>query len=300
MPQFDAFSLSVPATSANLGPGFDSVGLALGLRIRAQAAPARRFALDFVDGPNAPTHDAYRDAIVSAMHRVAPELPRARIVVDNAIPLGKGLGSSAAAAVLGIAIAARANGIAMTRNEIARHVCALEGHPDNALPAVFGGAVIAASGDARSFVRVHTMRALRAVLVVPDCALSTERARALLPERYDRCDVVFTAQRAALLGAALASGEWGALREAMRDRVHQPYRAAHIPGLTQALDIRSRSLLGVALSGAGPSVIAMLRRGAAWEGIAARIAACFEAAGVAVQTLPLALGARGLAFGRGA
>ena len=300
MPRFDAFSLSVPATSANLGPGFDAVGLALGLRVRAQAAPARRFTLDFVAGPNAPTHDGYRDAMLAAMLRVSPELPRARIIVNNAIPLGKGLGSSAAAAVLGIAIAARAAGIELSRNDIAQHVCAIEGHPDNALPAVFGGAVIAASGDARSFVRVRTMGALRAVLLVPDCALSTEQARALLPERYDRCDVVFTAQRAALLGAALASGEWGALREAMRDRVHQPYRAPHIPGLAQALDIRSRSLLGVALSGAGPSVIAMLRRGAAWEGIAARIAGCFEAAGVAVQTLPLALGVRGLAYGPGA
>lgn len=148
MSRFEAFSLSVPATSANLGPGFDAVGLALGLRIRAQVNPARTFELTFAAGPNAPTHDAYHTAIIAAMRCIDPELPRARITIDNAIPLGKGLGSSAAAAVLGVAIAARAHGIALSRQTIAHHVCALEGHPDNALPAVFGGAVIAASSDA--------------------------------------------------------------------------------------------------------------------------------------------------------
>ena len=294
MPQCEPFSVSVPATSANLGPGFDAVGIALGVRIRAHVESARAFSVSF-KGAHAPTRGAYEALIVAAMRQIDSELPRVRISIDNAIPLGKGLGSSAAAYVLGAAIATKAHGLTVDRIAIARIACELEGHPDNALAAVFGGAVIAASGDARSFVRIRSVRGVCAELVVPNIDLSTEQARTLLPERYSRADVVFTAQRAALLGAALASGEWGALREAMRDRVHQPYRAPHIPGLAAALDVRSRNLLGVALSGAGPSVIALMRRAGDGRQISNSIASCFAKAGVEVERLSVGLGGRGLA-----
>jgi homoserine kinase len=293
MPRCEPFSVSVPATSANLGPGFDAVGIALGVRIRAHVESARAFSISF-KGLEAPTHDAYEELIVAAMRRIEPELPRVRIAVENNIPLGKGLGSSAAACVLGAAIAAKAHGLAVDRIGIARIACDLEGHPDNALAAVFGGAVIAASGDVNSYVRIRNVRGVCAELVIPNIDLSTKQARTLLPERYSRADVVFTAQRAALLGAALATGEWSALREAMRDRVHQPYRAPHIPGLAAALDIRSRNLLGVALSGAGPSVIALMRRTRDGAKIGDSIACCFSKAGIEVDRLSVGLGGRGL------
>jgi homoserine kinase len=298
VPRFERFSVAVPASSANLGPGFDAVGIALELRLRADVSPAQRFQLTFAEGAEAPSHDGFARRIEAAMRRLAPELPRARVRVDNRIPLGKGLGSSAAATVLGLAIAMRAGRGAIDRRELARLACELEGHPDNALPAVYGGAVICAGSDAADCLRVRAPHELRALVVVPDVDLSTERARAMLPERYDRCDVVFTAQRAAMLGAALASGSWRELGLAMHDRVHQPYRVPGIPGMQEALDLRDRGVIGSALSGAGPSLIALLRPRAVWERVAPLFEACFARAGIASHSLSLAPAARGVCVAR--
>jgi homoserine kinase len=230
--------------------------------------------------------------IIDAMHTVSSELPRVRVRLVNAIPLGKGLGSSAAASALGIVIAARAHGIELSRDDVAERVFDLEGHPDNALPAVYGGIVIATS--ARAHVKIAAPRDLHAIVVVPEFDLATERARALLPTQYEKADVVFNIQRAALLGAALASGSWDVLREAMSDRFHQPYRGAVVPGLAGALAVDSPDLIGIALSGAGPSVLALVHGRAAWRPIAARIAACFEAAGIASRSYRLPFASRGL------
>ena len=291
MPLRDRFVLSVPASSANLGPGFDCVGIALDLRARAMVEPAHRFALAF-SGPQQPTHIGFERMLLDAMHTVSSELPRVRVHIFNEIPLGKGLGSSAAASALGITIAARAHGIALSRDEIADRVCELEGHPDNALPAVYGGIAIAASS--RASIKLPAPRELRAIVVVPDFDLATERARALLPAHYDRADAVFNIQRAALLGAALASGRWSALRDAMRDRIHHPYREAVIPGLADALRVDAPGVLGIALSGAGPSVLALVHEKAPWRPIAAAMQAAFERAGITSRSYRLALAARGL------
>jgi homoserine kinase len=291
MPLRDRFAVSVPATSANLGPGFDCVGIALDLRARAMVEPAHRFSLEF-SGPQQPTHGGFEGMLLDAMHTVSSELPRVRVHIFNEIPLGKGLGSSAAASALGVSIAARAHGLELSRDDIAERVGALEGHPDNALPAVYGGIVIATS--ARNHVKIAAPRDLHAIVVVPEFDLATEKARALLPTRYDKADVVFNIQRAALLGAALASGNWNVLREAMNDRFHQPQRAAVIPGLAEALRVDSPDLIGIALSGAGPSVLALVQSRVAWRPIAARIAAAFEAAGIASRSYRLPFAARGL------
>jgi homoserine kinase len=292
---FEPFSRSVPATSANLGPGFDSVGISLGLRLHADVESAEAFELRFAPGRHAPTHAGLGDGIVAAMERVSPSLPKARVTVTNNIPLGKGLGSSAAAAVLGIAVAARAHGIPLPKHDVARLASLIEGHPDNALPAVFGGAVIASSHERFAYVRVPLHRELRALIVVPDVDLATASSRALLPDSYLRADVVFTAQRAALLGAALASGSWNELRAAMCDRLHQPFRAPHIPGMSDALALESRHVLGIAISGAGPSVIALMRAEAPWRKAAGKLEECFTRAGVASHTLRLRIGGRGVA-----
>jgi homoserine kinase len=288
------FSVSVPATSANLGPGFDAVGVALSLRIRADVEPSQRFELVFAPGAETPSHGGFAATIWRAMARIDSTLPRVRVRIDNRIPLGKGLGSSAAASVLGLAIAARAHRNALARGEIARLACELEGHHDNALPAVFGSVVIAARSDAHAYVRLPRAPDLRALVIVPDVVLDTAQARALLPDRYDRADAVFTAQHSALLGAALASGTWKALGAAMSDRLHQPYRAARIPGMAQALALRDRTLIGSALSGAGPSLIALLPPHAAWQRLAARLEECFARAGVATRALPLGFSSHGL------
>jgi homoserine kinase len=298
LPRCEAFRVSVPATSANLGPGFDAVGIALGLRLRADVEPARRFALIFDEGGEAPSHDGLARAIEDAMRSIDPELPRARIRVHNDIPLGKGLGSSAAATVAGLAIASRIRNGAVDLRAIARAACRIEGHPDNALPAVYGGAVICASNDGDDYLRVRAPRELCALVIVPDVNLATSVSRAMLPDRYDRCDVVFTAQRAAMLGAALASGSWRELGLAMHDRVHQPYRAPGIPGMEEALALSVRGVIGSALSGAGPSLIALLHPRAVWNRIAPLFEACFTRAGISSRSLVLTPAVRGISFAK--
>jgi homoserine kinase len=292
MPPCKPFAVSVPASSANLGPGFDAVGIALDLRLSARVRPASRIRLTF-GGNEAPSHDGYEAVLLRAMQRVDPELPNVAMHVDNPIPLGKGLGSSAAASVLGLIVALRARGRRVDREYVAREASALEGHPDNALAAVYGGAIVAASACPSECVRLGAPAGLSAIVVVPEIELSTESARAILPERYDRGDVVFTAQRASLLGAALGSGSWRALRAAMRDRLHQPYRAQCVPGLEGALRVEGRDLIGIALSGAGPSVLAIVRSGNGAGRLGSQIEAQFKRAGVPARTYRLAFAARG-------
>src|SRR5579871_1426038 len=129
----DAFSVAVPASSANLGPGFDALAVALELRMRAHVSPGEAFSIGFDASLEKPTHDGLRRAIIRAIHAVCDDLPPVRIEIQNDIPLGKGLGSSAAAAVLGIAIGLRSRGRALHGRSIAKIACALEGHPENAL-----------------------------------------------------------------------------------------------------------------------------------------------------------------------
>jgi homoserine kinase len=292
MPRCKPFAVSVPASSANLGPGFDAVGIALDLRLSARVRPARAFSLQ-IRGAQAPSHDGFAGVILEAMRRVRPELPLVAVEVENPIPLGKGLGSSAAASVLGLIVAMRAHGLKVDRSALAREATAIEGHPDNALAAVYGGAVVAASADASECVRLAAPAGMHAIVVVPEIDLSTKAARALLPEQYERVDVVFTAQRASLLGAALGSGSWKALRAAMRDRMHQPYRAQCVPGLAGALGVDHRDLVGIALSGAGPSVLAIVRSGNGARALGTQIEGHFRDAGVGARSYELEFAARG-------
>lgn len=288
----DRYCISVPASSANLGPGFDAVAVALALRMRATIEPAPRFVLSFSEDGRPPSHDGLASLILRAMRQVRPELPALRMHVQNDIPLGKGLGSSAAAIVLAVAVALRAAGKRAGAREAGRIAAAIEGHPDNALAAAFGGAVIAASG--MQFMRFPCSRRIRPLLIVPEIELDTHSARMLLPLSYDRADVVFTAQRAAMLGAALACGDVRHLREAMRDRVHQPYRAARVPGLLDALEVRDHDLAGIALSGAGPSVLAFVRADGDERRVAGKLRAAFARSGVQSYALPLAFCERAL------
>lgn len=289
--QVERFSISVPASSANLGPGFDCAALALSLRMRATVGRAPRFALSFERTPHMPSHDGLSSLFRRALHAVDPALPAVHVHVSNDIPLGKGLGSSAAAIVLALAVAMRARGDRPNMRAIARIAAAIEGHPDNALAAVYGGVIVAA--DAGHFLRFACPAEIQPVLVVPEIDLDTQSARMLLPASYERADAVFSVQRAALLGAALACGNVRALREAMRDLLHQPYRATRISGLGDALAVRDKDLAGAALSGAGPSVLALVRNGAS-ERLALKLRAPFERAGIATSALPLRFSASGV------
>jgi homoserine kinase len=285
------FAVSVPATSANLGPGFDSVGIALELRIRAEvtvleagATPQWSFT-----GSEAPTHGGLRDEMMRAMRTlfaaVGAAPPPLAIVVDNPIPLGRGLGGSAAGAALGLAIAAQIREPAPDIAELTRTVTVLEGHPDNGVPAIVGGVVIAVAEDEDViYARFAPPPNVRAYVVVPDFSMPTREARAILPDAYPRRDAVYNVGHAALLGAAFASGNVGLLRVAMRDRLHQPFRASFVPGLNEMLALDEPGLIGVALSGAGPSVLALAERGSA---AGERVQAVFARHGVTSRVLDL-------------
>jgi homoserine kinase len=292
------FAVSVPATSANLGPGFDTIGLALELRIRADvrvleagAEPTWEFC-----GIEAPTHGGLRDEMLRAMRTLFASVgqtpPPLAIAVDNPIPLGRGLGGSAAGAALGLAIGAALRDPEPSIEELIRTVTVLEGHPDNGVPAIVGGIVVAVSeGEDVVYARFDAPPELHAHVVVPDFSMPTREARAILPDAYPRRDAVYNVGHAALLGAAFASGQIELLRTAMHDRLHQPYRASFVPGLPEMLALETPGLLGVALSGAGPSVIALTRSECdAGE----RMQAIFAKHGVASRVLQLAISAGGI------
>jgi homoserine kinase len=284
------FAVSAPASSANLGAGFDAVAVALELRMTAHVrvnAPGAPSQWTY-SGAEAPTHGGLRACIERAVGRIAPAAPALSVALDNAIPLGAGLGSSAAACALGVAIGARLLEQTPDDDALARAVAELEGHPDNALAAWYGGAVIVAFGDDGLTVARFPPPAARAVVVVPAIALTTAHARNLMPDTYAQADAVHNVQRAALLGAALAAGRLDLLRAAVRDKLHQPYRASAVPGLAEILELEDPALVAVALSGAGPSVLALVLADPGRVG--ERIAGVFARHGVrsAILTPPLA------------
>lgn len=291
-----SFTVSVPASSANLGPGFDAIGLALDRHVRATVHQGAQFSISFRAGKYVPTNQGFENEIVRGLERVlGPHVrPSVTILVDNEIPLGKGLGASAAGAVVGVAIGAELAPVRPSDIDISRHVCELEGHPDNALAALLGGVVIAALPADRppQFLRFDPPVGLRAVVVTPHIVLPTAAARALLPATYERRDVVFNIQRAALLAASLASGDLRGLREASNDRVHQPYRAPLVPGFEEMLGFELPGLEAIALSGAGPSVLALVTSND--DAIGAAMQAAFAREAIESDLFALAIAPRGL------
>ncbi len=254
----------VPGSSANLGPGFDALALALELYVEVSAAPrpagAPRVRYSGAHAEGLPEDDSNLiwQAFLHAFRKAGQAPPDLLLHVRNEIPLGRGLGSSGAAAVAGIALANAAGRLNMPPLDVLMLAVEVEGHPDNVAASALGGlAVVAPPSQAISLPWPARVGLL---VASPEVQLATSRARAALPDSYSRADAVFNLQRAALLVAAAASGDTAALRVALQDRWHQPYRADLVPGLEAALALECPGLYGVALSGAGPSLIAFVDR----------------------------------------
>jgi homoserine kinase len=254
-------SVRVPATSANLGPGYDAVGLALSLsmRIGLDRAPAPTIEVygtgaDLI--PRGLDHPAYRAASFVA-EIVGESDAHFHLVQENAIPPTRGLGGSAAALVGGSVAANDLFGGQIAAPDLLNLVCELDGHPDNAAPALLGGLVIGTlTPEGVSAVRLEP-RDLKVVVAVPDFAVSTTAARRALPERVPHRDAVFNVGRSGLLLGALATGEYELLRVAMQDRLHQPYRSHLVPGLEDVIEAAvANGAYGACLSGSGPTVLA--------------------------------------------
>jgi homoserine kinase len=281
----------VPASTSNLGPGFDALGLALRLHntVELEAAPAPRIEIEGEGAealPRDPSHLAYRAALaVLEQHRPhGGTAPRAfHLRQHNRIPLARGLGSSAAAIVGGAAAANALLGGPLDRPALIDLAAGLEGHPDNVAPAVLGGLVacVATESGKIRWTRLIPTR-LRVVIAIPEFAVSTAEARRLLPEAVPFRDAVFNVTRTALLVAALVDGRMDLLDEATRDRLHQPYRARLVPGLEAVFAAaREAGAYGAALSGSGPAVVAF---GEA-PGIGEAMRRAFESAGAGCRAI---------------
>ncbi len=273
----------VPATTANLGPGFDGMGLALGLynEIEAEPAPTLEVIIEG-EGVDVLPRDAANRVVRAAaalFERLGATLPPMRLRCHNRIPLMAGLGSSAAAVVGGLALAQAWLGLGDPPETMLELATALEGHPDNVAPALLGGLVlIARDEDGLAAARVP-IPPMRVVLALPGVRVSTEMARRLLPSHLPLKDVVYQIGHAALLVHAFREGDWKLLGRAMRDRLHEPYRAKLIPGYERVVAAaRAAGAAAVCISGSGPALAAFAPEG--HEAIAAAMTAAFEEAGV--------------------
>lgn len=298
------FTVRVPASTSNLGPGFDCFGLALKLylTVRATAAPDAPEPCTVVNTgakenealPRNATNLIYR-AMAFATRREGVSLPPVDLHVHNDIPLASGLGSSAAAIVAGIKLCALITGHDIPDQTIQNYATEFEGHPDNVAASLYGGFLASCTCHDNAVVSAKFTwpTHIRVVVVSPHSQLPTHVARAALPRTVSRHDSVYNLQRSALFVSAIAQQRYDVLWEAMHDRLHQPQRESLVPGLKEALALpRMPGLLGIALSGAGPSMVAVVDDND--DEIGARVAGCFEARGIEATVRVLEVDNEGL------
>jgi homoserine kinase len=255
--------ITVPATSANLGPGFDTLGMALDIIDTVTVefeGDGEETCLEEAEALDLGRHEnllcrAYREYA----HDVGTELPAAKFRLESGVPVGKGFGSSAASIVAGLSAAAYAAERREDVPRLLRLAARIEGHADNTTPAILGGMTVAVrDGDEVHALNVANHFSFGIALYLPEEALRTSDARAALPERVTHADAVFNVSRAAYLVTALLWGRWEEIGVGMDDRLHQQYRALLVPAFPEvATAARGAGAYGAALSGGGPSIIAI-------------------------------------------
>jgi homoserine kinase len=253
--------LRLPATSANLGPGFDALGLAMALYLTIEAEVADGFAIE-ATGRDAALCGQLDDNLIlatytSVLTAAGRQVVPLRLKLHNEIPLGMGCGSSAAALLAGVALANHFGGLGWSSQQILKEACRREGHPDNVAACWLGGMTVSAmNGSAVVTATCGQNINWRLMLALPAGRFSTEKARALLPATYTRGAAIANVQNTALLVAAFALNRPDLLRTAMSDHLHQPYRQQACPLLPLLLPlVEEPGIYGVALSGAGPAVL---------------------------------------------
>jgi homoserine kinase len=264
-------AVEVPATTANLGAGYDCLGMALeltnriGLEVRSWGRGAIELAVEGEGAGDLPADSRNRfvqgvEAAIREARGSLPDGPSWRIEMVNRIPLARGLGSSAAATVGGLLAANALLGDALSTADLLRLATAIEGHPDNAAAVLLGGFVVSAAiGDSVEAIRFDVPRGIRAVIFIPDLRLSTAEMRKVLPAKVPREDAVANLGRVALGVAGMATGRRDILRILTEDRLHEPYRAAAYPQLPRMVaEARAAGAIGACLSGAGSSIVAFV------------------------------------------
>jgi homoserine kinase len=288
--------LALPATSANLGPAFDAAALAIRLFLKIRARPAKEFSLE-ARGRDAEICGRLENHLILATYREILQaegkspLPLA-LRLDNQIPIGKGCGSSAAARLAGIALAVHFGRLGWSDSRMVGEASRREHHPDNAAACWMGGLAVArmVSDSEAQVARFLPKGNWPLLLAVPPQTLPTEEARRVLPAQYSRADAVSNIQNAMLLLAALVQGKPQLLASVLADRIHQPYRAALCPLLPALQKLAGvPGVLGVALSGAGPSVLLFLEAQASLSRTKAVIAQHLRSVGLSAELIATAI-----------
>jgi homoserine kinase len=282
------FEIKVPATTANLGPGFDSLGLAMRIYNRVTVTVGGEEGMEIEGfGADELPRDESNLMVKSAMalaEREGRALPAMHWKAQHDIPLARGMGSSSAAIVAGLMAADAALGLRTSRGVLTHLAADIEGHPDNVAPALVGGLTICMPGsEPMEVVRVRPLEALRLALLVPDYQLSTESMRRVLPREVAFVDAVFNLSRSAAMVAALEHGLWTTLKEACRDRLHQPQRMELMGGMKAIFAAAYEAgAHGVAVSGSGPTAVAFCTDRA--EEVAQAMLEAAKGAGVDAET----------------
>ncbi len=253
-------NVTVSATSANLGPGFDCLGVALACYNEFRFASATHLEIRSLTGTPLDTtaeNLAYR-SFAHLFTVLGQPIPPVRLGIRAVVPLARGLGSSATAIVGGLVAANEWLGQPWDRAELLAAATALEGHPDNVAPALLGGCQLSLVAGEVVCAAVPWPETVVPVVVVPDFQLSTQAARAVLPRVVSRGDALFNSTRVGLLVLALSQGRTDWLELALQDRLHEPYRQKLVPGLVELAQVaQSQGAYGLVLSGAGPTVLAL-------------------------------------------
>ena len=298
-------SLTLPATSANLGPAFDAAALAFDINFEITAKPARQYSIQARGRDMAICSELKNNLIVQTYEDVlraqGREVLPLAFKIKNEIPIGKGCGSSAAARLAGIGFAVHFGRIPWGDAEIIAEASRLEHHPDNAAACWLGGVAVARmTGDQVQAVKISPKGKWPLLLAVPEEKLSTEKARGVLPATYSRADVVANIQNSMLLLAAFTQGDRDLLAGAFDDRIHQPYRASLCPLLPALQSLTGQcGILGVALSGAGPSVLMFLDPRVPVAQIREQVAGFLRGRGLSAELLSTAIATRGTVRVRG-
>jgi homoserine kinase len=298
--------ITIPASTSNLGASFDACGLALSLYLRVTIED-RASGFEVVpSGEGADRVPRDESNLIPRVARSVAELrgkklPGARLIVDSQIPLARGLGSSSAAIVAGISVYETLSGDRLREEELFGYALRFEDHGDNLAPSLLGGLVVACVVEQlgqRSLVTVKRAwpEDVKIVLCIPEFEMDTSKMRGVLPKEVMLADAVFNLQRAALLQALIAERRFDLFSEALRDRLHQPHRVPHGPGLGEVLRLNDQTrdypgLLGVAMSGAGSTIIAFATEN--FPKIAAEMSSRFATAGVLSRTLEMEVDNRG-------
>ena len=290
-------TIKVPATSANLGPGFDALGLALDLWNETIIAPAKEFAVK-INGEGANRLSSGKNNLIVRVaqrlaERVGKQLPPFHAECNNQISLSSGMGSSAATIVTGLLAGNALFENPLSKEEILNLASEIEGHPDNVAPALLGGLVVSTVEAGKVIARQIPIAVdVCITIALPDFYISTKQARAALPRKVSVKNAVYNISRAVLVTEAFRTGDLSLLGKTMTDKLHQPYRLKLIPGAWSAMKAaKEAGAAAVALSGAGPSLIAFSSKTEPEIGEAMKRA--YEAAGLSARIFHLKVSSRG-------